>query len=108
MEKLDMNALKEEKEFLRSGDSEQLWNVSRSQSTHEYSDGNAQPLDCRTTHGTRSREDISVLARNCHETWRRIETRAAEFKNTDSTIFQEILMPDVLRVVLEKLFLKIV
>ena len=32
---------------------------------------------------------LSVLTRNCRETWRRVETRTAEFNNTDSTIVQE-------------------
>ena len=32
---------------------------------------------------------FSVLTRNCRETWKWIETRTAEFDNTDSTIFLE-------------------
>ena len=35
------------------------------------------------------RKNVSVLDSNCHEAWRRIETRTAEFNHADSTIFQE-------------------
>ena len=39
---------------------------------------------------TCSRKNFSVLTRNCHETWRRSETRTANFYETDSTISKNL------------------
>ena len=99
-----VNALSEDKELVRSGDSEQLWNVPRSQSTLENAESQRYAQQrfwiaaLYTEFGgyfrqcfwksTSSRKNITVLTRNCRETWRRIETRTAKFNNTDSTIFQ--------------------
>ena len=93
--------------ILRSRDSEQFWNVprSQSQSTLENSEPqrHALPRFWIASIYTEfdgyfwkcfwkpisSRKNLSVLTRDCHETWRRIATRTAKFNNTDSTIFQE-------------------
>ena len=77
--------------ILWSRNSEQVWNASPSLDS-------GLPHCTRNSVGTSghvfenppaSRKNISVLTRSCRETWRRIETRTAEFNNTVSTIFQE-------------------
>ena len=98
-------SLNEAKEFSRPGDSEQLWNVPRSQSTLENSESQryAQPRFWIAALHTELdgyfrkcffkihlfQKQYPISTRNFHETWRKSETRTAEFTNTDSTIFQE-------------------
>ena len=93
--------------ILRSRDSEQFWNVPRSQSQSTSRIPSPRGMLCpdsglpqytRNSMGTFGNvfESPSAperiypsLTRDCHETWRRIATRTAKFNNTDSTIFQE-------------------
>ena len=89
---------------LRSGDSEQLWNVPLSQSSLENSESQryAEPRFWIAAQHTEFDghfrffffkiyllENGTIVTRNGHETWRRIETRTAKFNNTDSSIYQE-------------------
>ena len=43
---------------------------------------------------------------DCHETWSRIETRTAEFHNTDSSIYLAFVTPLILFIALEDLIFK--
>ena len=107
-----VNALNEEKEFFdpetasSSGPSHVSSQPSRIPSprgvlSHDSGciiHGNSMGTSGNVLENNLPRNNFSILTRNFHETWRRIDTRTAKFNTA----------PGILRVVLEELLLKIV